>query len=276
MKEKEKEKTREQLINELAEMRKKLAGLKKYAREFQQAEKKLQKQLIEHEKLSALGRLTANVAHEIRNPITVIGGLTRRLETSGLLGTKEKEYLDLISLEAKRLEDILKNVLTFSDKTIFHRQEQNINEVIDELLSIYEDRCKGRSIRIQKQFSDVPEIYIDKRQVKEAIKNLISNATDAMPNGGMLTITTDKDNLNRKNYVTVKITDTGVGMLEEEKRMIFEPFFTTKMAKKEIGLGLPITKKIIEGHGGFIKVDSTIGEGSTFTVYLPYRTAIVK
>jgi len=273
---KEKEKTREQLINELAEMRKKLAGLKKFAREFQQAEKKLQKQLIEHEKLSALGRLTANVAHEIRNPITVIGGLTRRLETSGLLGTKEKEYLELISLEAKRLEDILKNVLTFSDKTIFHRQEQNINEVIDELLSIYEDRCKGRSIRIQKQFSDVPEIYIDKRQVKEAIKNLISNATDAMPNGGMLTITTDKDNLNRKSYVTVKITDTGVGMLEEEKRMIFEPFFTTKMAKKEIGLGLPITKKIIEGHGGFIKVDSTIGEGSTFTVYLPYRTAIVK
>ncbi|MCX5720094.1 MAG: ATP-binding protein [Nitrospirae bacterium] len=273
---KEKEKTREQLINELAEMRKKLAGLKKYAREFQQAEKKLQKQLIEHEKLSALGRLTANVAHEIRNPITVIGGLTRRLEMSGSLMNKEKEYLDLISLEAKRLENILKNVLTFSDKTIFHRQEQNINEVVDELLSIYGDRCKGRSIQIQKQFSEVPKIYIDKRQVKEAIKNLISNATDAMPNGGMLTITTDKDNLNRKSYVTVKITDTGVGMLEEEKRMIFEPFFTTKMAKKEIGLGLPITKKIIEGHGGFIKVDSTIGEGSTFTVYLPYRTAIVK
>lgn len=268
---KEKEKTREQLINELAEMCKKLAGLKKYARKFQQAEKKLQKQLIEHEKLSALGRLTANVAHEIRNPITVIGGLTRRLEMSGSLMNKEKEYLELISLEAKRLENILKNVLTFSDKTIFHRQEQNINEVVDELLSIYEDRCKGRSIRIQKQFSDVPEIYIDKRQVKEAIKNLISNATDAMPNGGILTITTKKDILNRKSYVTVKITDTGTGILEEEKGMIFEPFFTTKVAKKEIGLGLPITKKIIEGHGGCIKVDSTIGAGSTFSIFFPYR-----
>lgn len=268
---KEKEETREQLINELAEMRKKLAGLKKYAREFQQVEKKLQKQLIEHEKLSALGRLTANVAHEIRNPITVIGGLAKRLEMSGSLMNKGKEYLELISLEAKRLENILKNVLTFSDKTIFHRQEQNINEVVNELLSIYEDRCKGRSIRIQKQFSDVPKIYIDKRQVKEAIKNLISNATDAMPNGGILTITTNKDILNRKSYVTVKITDTGTGILEEEKGMIFEPFFTTKVAKKEIGLGLPITKKIIEGHGGCIKVDSTIGAGSTFSIFFPYR-----
>ncbi|MDH5202951.1 MAG: ATP-binding protein [Nitrospirota bacterium] len=273
---KDKEKSKEQLINEVAEMRKKLAGMKKREREFQKIEKKLQEQFVEYEKLSAIGRLTANVAHEIRNPITVIGGLTRRLETSVSFGTKEKEYLELISLEANRLEEVLKDVLTFSDKTIFHRDEQDIHEVIDESLSIYKDMCKNRSIGIQNFSSDVPKLYIDKRQIKEAIKNLISNAIDAMPNGGIVTITTNKELLNRKNYVTVMITDTGVGILEEEKRMIFEPFFTTKMAKKDIGLGLPITKKIIEGHGGFIKVDSTIGEGSTFTVYLPYRAAIEK
>ena len=270
------EKKKKQLINELIKKRKKFTELKKHKNDLKKKGTKLQEQLIEYEKLSALGRLTANVAHEIRNHITVIGGLTRRLGVSGLLGTKEKEYLKLISLQAKRLEEVLKDVLTFSDKTIFDRDEHDIHKVIDESLNIYKDVCKSRSIGIQKIPGDVPKLYIDKRQIKEAIKNLISNAIDAMPNGGIVTITTNKELLNRKNYVTVKITDTGVGILEEEKRMIFEPFFTTKMAKKEIGLGLPITKKIIEGHGGFIRVDTTIGEGSTFTVYLPYRAAIVK
>lgn len=231
----------------------------------------LQEKRIEYEKLSALGRLTANVAHEIRNPITVIGGLTERLKKSTFPGAKEKEYLDMISLEAKRLEEILRDVLVFSSKAYPKRKEQDINKIVNESLDVYEDACEACSISIYKFFGDIPPIYVDKKQVKEAINNLILNAFDAMPDGGTLTIATNVDSLSRKNYVTVKVTDTGVGISIENIRMIFEPFFTTKITKKETGLGLPITKKIVEGHGGFIKVDSDIGKGSTFSLYFPYR-----
>ncbi len=239
--------------------------------ERDKAKENIQKKLIEYEKLSALGRLTANVAHEIRNPITVIGGLTERLKKSIPSGTKEKEYLEMISLEAKRLEDILRDVLIFTNKPFFLREEQDINKITDESLYIYEDVCKGSSIRIHKFLGDVSCVYVDKRQVKEAINNLISNAIDAMPDGGTLTVATNEDSLSGKKYITVKVTDTGMGISEENIRMIFEPFFTTKVTKKETGLGLSITKKIVEGHGGFIKVDSITGKGSTFSLYFPYR-----
>ena len=239
--------------------------------EKNKAKEKLQKKLIEYEKLSALGRLTANVAHEIRNPITVIGGLTERLKKSVSPGTKEEEYLELISLEAKKLEEILRDVLIFTNKPFFQREEQDINKIVDKSLDLYEDACKSCSISVYKILGDVPQIYVDKRQVKEAINNLISNAIDAMPDGGTLTIATNVDSLKGKNFVTVKVTDTGVGISKENLLVIYEPFFTTKIAKKEIGLGLSITRKIVEGHGGFIKVDSSVGKGSTFSLFFPYR-----
>ena len=231
----------------------------------------LQKELIEYEKLSALGRLTANVAHEIRNPITVIGGFAERLKKSIPSGTKEKEYLNLICFEAKRLEEILKDVLVFSSKPSTLREKLDIHEIIDKSLYSYEHVLKVCSISVHKFFDDVTQIFIDKRQVKYAINNLISNAIDAMPEGGTLTVAINEDSLSGKNYVTVKITDTGVGISEENLLLIFEPLFTTKVTKKGTGLGLPITKKIVEDHGGFIKVDSSVGKGSTFSLYFPYR-----
>jgi signal transduction histidine kinase len=235
------------------------------------AEKKLQEKIIEYEKLSALGRLTANVAHEIRTPITVIGGLARRLKKSIPSGTKAEEYLELISLEAKRLEEILKDVLFFSNEPFLLKEKKDINRLLEDSLAVYEDECLNYAISIQKVFGDVTPIYVDKKLVREAIKNLILNAIDAMPDGGRLTITTREDFLNGKNYVTLKVTDTGVGISEENIKMIYEPFFTTKIARKDTGLGLSITKKIVEGHGGFIEVDSSIAKGSTFSLYFPYR-----
>lgn len=256
-------KTKRQLINELSELRKLLTK--------RSENKTLQKGLVEFEKLSALGRLTANVAHEIRNPITIIGGLAERLKKSILLKTKEKEYVELISLEAKRLEEILREVLVFSNKPFFSKERHDINKIVNESLEIYADTFTDYSINVQKIFSDVTQIYVDERHVKEALKNVISNAIEAMPNGGTLTVATNEETSHGKNYVAVKITDTGVGISEDKKLMIFEPFFSTKVTKKETGLGLPITKKIVEGHGGFITLKSSIGKGSTISLYFPYR-----
>jgi len=264
---KDEDKTKEQLINELMELKKRFAEMAESMIEL----KEKGKQLVEYEKLSALGRLTAHVAHEIRNPITVIGGLAKKLEKSIPTGTKEREDLELIFLEAKRLEELLRDVLYFSSKPFFHRVEHDINEIIDESLNVYLDAFVEHSIGVNKCFGNVPRIYIDKNHVTAAIKNLISNAIEAMPQGGTLTITTERDFVNGKNFVSTKITDTGVGISEDKIRIIFEPFFTTKVTKKEMWLGLPIAKRMVEGHGGFIRVDSSVGKGSTFSLYFPLR-----
>jgi signal transduction histidine kinase len=268
---KDEDKSKEQLIHELGEVRRALAKSEEFVSEVKKTEKELQGKLFEYEKLSALGRLTANVAHEIRNPITVIGGLVKRLEKNMTAGAKEKEYLDLISSEARRLEGILRDVLVFSNKAFFHREKQGINKIVDESLDMYEVPLRSQSIQVHKRLGAVPMIYIDTGHVKEAINNLISNAIDAMPGGGTLTVATDEHIVSEKHYVVVKITDTGSGISEDKIGLVFEPFFTTKVTKKETGLGLPLTKKIVEGHGGFIRIESTAGEGSTFSLFFPFR-----
>jgi signal transduction histidine kinase len=268
---KDRYKTKEQLIQDLTQLRKELSRIRISKRKLKTNQRKFQKQLIEYEKLSALGRLTANVAHEIRNPITVIGGFSNKIKESVSFGTNERELIEIISLEAKRLEDILREVLIFSNKPFFRKEKCDINKIIFESLKFYKDLFEKVSITVKVELSDVAIIYIDKRQVKEGIDNLISNSIDAMPEGGTLTIATQEKVLRGKSYVTVKITDTGVGISEENMLMIFEPFFTTKLTKKETGLGLSITKKIVEGHGGFMKVESKTEKGSTFTLYFPYR-----
>jgi signal transduction histidine kinase len=266
---KDREKTIMNLMNRLDGLRKEIDQLQDAISEFQKSEEQMQEKLVEYETLSAIGRLTANVAHEIRNPITVIGGLTERLKKNFVQEPKQKEYLDLISSEAKKLEEILKDVLIFSNKAVFKRELQDIHKIINGSLDTYKDKCEY--IHINKLFNDIPHIFIDGKQVRFAIDNLISNAIDAMPDTGTLTIITNTEYLNGKNYVTLKVTDTGVGISEDKLAMIYEPFFTTKTTKQQAWLGLPITRKIIEGHGGLIKVDSVVGKGSTFALYFPYR-----
>jgi signal transduction histidine kinase len=249
----DKDKTKEELQKELTEL------------------KTREKRLIEYEKLSALGRLTANVAHEIRNPITVIGGLAKRLEKSILPGTKEREDLELISLEVKRLEQLLRDVLVFSAKPFFHREEHDINQIVYESLNACQAAFAGTAVRLNRCFGNVPMIYVDKSHVTAAVKNLISNAVEAMPEGGELTVTTGKDSINGKKYVCISVTDTGMGMSEDKIKMLFEPFFTTKVTKKETWLGLPIARRMVEGHGGFMRIESSVGKGSTFSLYFPLR-----
>jgi signal transduction histidine kinase len=269
---KEKDKTKAQLRTEVAAMEKRFAELKEREHEIRKAEKKLQEELVEHEKISALGRLTANVAHEIRNPITAIGGLARRLKKSASLKTYENEYLDLIIQEARRLEDVLKEVISFTGRRTYHREEYIINDLVDENLITFESVFKEHSVTVVKSLSEVPSVYVDKTAFMGAMRHLLSNAIDAMPDGGKLTITTGLDTSDETHYVFLKVSDTGVGIPEENIALIFEPFFTTKVTKKETGLGLSITRKYIKDLGGFIRVSSVAGRGTTFGIYLPYRS----
>ena len=230
---------------------------------------RLQERLVQSEKLAALGRITANVAHEIRNPLTSVGGFARRLQKRLSEGTAERDYADSIVSEVSALENILREALGYSRVSVPRFARENIADALDDVLKVYEKTLTGHEIKVEKAYVDVPEVRIDREQVKEVIVNIIVNAIDAMPGGGTLTVATAREPENDIPHVAVHISDTGEGIPEKNMDKIFEPFFTTKVAKRGIGLGLPISKKIMEDHGGFIAVKSIIDKGSTFSLFFP-------
>jgi two-component system NtrC family sensor kinase len=231
-----------------------------------------QDKLIQAEKLASLGRLTADVAHEIRNPLSSIGGFARRLSKVAC-DEKEKGYADIIRCEVDRLEKILRDVLAFSREARFHMDKYDIEYVINDILPVFDDMCKEQNIDVEIRINkNVPPILIDIEQVRRAIGNLITNAIDSMPGGGRLTITTGLVDMYNVTYVFLSVSDTGQGIPEEKLPLIFEPFFSTKEIGHGTGLGLSITRKIIEEHGGFIKAESIVAKGSTFSLYFPYQS----
>ena len=231
----------------------------------------LQRQLAQAEKLAALGRFTANIAHEIRNPLTSVGGFARRLDKTIPEETKEKNYVNIIIAEVTRLEKILKNVLSFSKEAIPNLKENNLSEVIELVLLMNEDVFRENSIAIKKTFADLANFSFDKDMIIEVLENIFLNAIDSMPGGGSLTITTEKEDELERSTAVIIIQDTGDGISEEQMEMIFEPFYTTKIAKQGTGLGLSITKKILESLGGKVEIESEVGKGTSVILSLPFR-----
>ncbi len=234
-----------------------------------EALKKSQDKLVQAEKLAALGRMTADVAHEIRNPLTAIGGFARRLFKSAA-GEKEKERAEVIVSEVDRLEKILRDVLTFSRDARFHLEKHRVDELLYDVVNLHEPLCSEQSVSVEVAIEqDLPPILMDKDQVRQALTNLITNALDAMPLGGALKVTAGTEVLNNVRYVFLRVSDTGKGIDEDKLPLIFEPFFSTKEIRHRTGLGLSITRKIIEEHGGFVRAESVRGEGSVFSLYFP-------
>jgi len=234
--------------------------------------KKYQDKLIQAEKLAALGRLTADLAHEIRNPLTAIGGFARRLYKSAE-SEKEKERAEVIISEVHRLEKILRDVLTFSRDARSHLKRHHLGEFVYDVVNMHEYICIEQSISVDVVMEkNLPPVLVDKDQVKQALINLITNALDAMPHGGTLKIAAGNEILHDVRYVFLKVSDTGQGIDEDSLPLIFEPFFTTRKIGHGTGLGLSITRKIIEEHGGFIKAERNPGEGSTFSLYFPQQS----
>jgi signal transduction histidine kinase len=264
------------MTSELVDSRKKLENWTKLLEEGIAKKtdelKSSQDRLIQAEKLASLGRLTADVAHEIRNPLAALGGFARRLYKIAEK-EKEKEYAEIVLTEAERLEKILKDVLTFSRDAKNHLESLNLEEIIEYAIKIYQDLCTEQSINIEiiKEENLMP-VMMDRDQVRQALANLIMNAVDAMPDGGRLILTAGKEEMNNVTYMFLRVTDTGAGILPGDLPLIFEPFFSTKTIGRGTGLGLSITRKIMEEHGGFLKAESREGNGSTFTLYFPYQS----
>ncbi len=226
-------------------------------------------QIIRSEKLASLGRLASGMAHEINNPLT--GVLSYGTELYDVL--KDSEYgedLKVIINETLRCREIVKTILDFARETKLEKKTVNINSIISEVLAILERHVNFHNIKISKNLSgNLPNVNVDVNQIKSVINNLAVNAADAMHGGGEIFFMTYYDKL--RNEVIIEVTDTGMGISEENLSKIFDPFFTTKEAGKGTGLGLTVTYSIIERHNGWIDVKSKLGEGSTFILGLPVK-----
>lgn len=226
-----------------------------------------QKQLLEYERMAAMGRMGTALSHELRNVFAEIQTVAYNLKTRiGKDDLKLADYLKGIEEGLNRANEILSNVLKFSypKKLVF--SEVDITYLINDLLSFpdIKEQFKRNNIKIIKDFTpNLPKINADGLQIREVILNLIVNAIHAMPEGGKLLISTEND----QGMLRIKVADTGIGMSRETLDSLFTPFFTTK--KRGLGLGLCISKAIVEEHSGDIQVHSEVNRGSIFTVNLP-------
>ncbi len=230
--------------------------------------KRLQADLVQSEKLALVGKMSSAVAHELRNPLVPIGGFAnliyKRLNEESPL----KKYAGIIVREIDRLEKLLHNILYFTKDTKPEFKPGNLNEIINEMLFFYKSTFEENNISLDIRLSpDLPLVSLDHSLIKQALINIIINAIQSMESGGLLSV----ESMIRKEddavYAVVVVNDTGAGIPEDLMKNIFDPFYTTKI--HGLGLGLSLTRRIVESHGGEITVDSAEGIGSTFTIRLP-------
>ena len=240
-------------------------------------------QLVQSEKLAALGEISAEVTHEIKNPLVSIGGFARRLENkiSGLSEKYETEkeldkiadYSKIIRTEVNRMERLLTNILDYSKAGDLQWTPCDINELIEEAVYLFKSGFYLNNITVHFHLGkDIPPLNLDKTQIKQVLINLFFNAMESMPSGGNLTIgTTPETYVGGQKVITLSIEDSGGGISKDIYENIFNPFFTTKSSGT--GLGLSISRKIIEMHGGTIRIENSIGKGVAVYLHLPLQNS---
>jgi len=233
-----------------------------------------QRQLSQSEKLAAVGQVTAAMAHQIGTPLNSISGYIQLILQDGNLQPKDRDRLKIIESQLDRLADSVKNLLSFTRPPKPQLRPLDVNEVLEELIHLSEPWFLARNVRFSITLSpNLPPLLGDPTHLQTLFLNLITNALDAMPQGGVLTIKTRQVpppfSSEDGRWLEISITDTGIGITEESKKRIFDPFFTTKKMGEGTGLGLPICEKIIKEHSGRIEVESEVGKGSTFSIFIP-------
>jgi len=244
--------------------------------------KETQTFLVHLEKMIALGEMSTTVAHEIKNPLTSIGGFARRLDRVIPQESQEKRYTQTIIKEVSRLEKILNDLLSYTRDESFVLKELDPREILEESLSMVQEGTIGEGVQLVREFADeVPRILGDPLQLRQAFFNLISNACQAMSESlpdrqaatrttkanGTLSLRVHPFSRDGSSYIKVEVEDTGKGIDPENLHNVFNPFYSTK--ESNLGLGLPIVHKIITSHRGQIEVDNHPGTGVKFIVTLP-------
>jgi two-component system NtrC family sensor kinase len=237
--------------------------------------KEAQEQVIRAEKLASLGKLSATIAHEINNPLAAVLNYTRLMMKLIARGrfTSERlkdisRYLGTMESETARCGDVVKNLLAFSRQSGTHIKAHRIEKIIDRALILIAHDLEIKEILVRKEIEPhLPKARCDLRQIQQALLNLMSNASEAMTGGGTLIVAAVRSEKN--GFLEIKVSDTGCGIPEEDVKNIFEPFFTTKEEGKGVGLGLSVVFGIMANHNGSVEVESKVGKGSTFKIFLP-------
>jgi signal transduction histidine kinase len=246
-----------QLYQELAEKVSKLAEANKRIAEGS-------RRLLRAERLSVLGQITSQVAHELRNPMTIIGGfansILKRMDTK----SPDYECIKIISQETQRMEDVLNNVLDFSKPEESHLETVNLNDLVEQTFEMMEPEIDSTKVSVNRFPSrNLSPVRANPDLIRQALLNIFRNAIWAMPQGGILTVSTRQ----KGEVARIEVRDTGFGIPHEHLSKVFDAFFTTR--PEACGLGLTISSEIIKNHGGRIGVESLEGKGATLYLELP-------
>ncbi len=220
----------------------------------------------ESEKLAAIGRLAAGVAHEINNPLTGVLTFSHLLREKENLDEQDRQDLDLIIRETTRAGRIVRGLLDFARETPTAKEPLDVNDVVRQTIRLLGNQQAFQQITIIEDLAEgLPQIHGDMNQLQQVLLNLSLNACEAMPDGGRLTVSTSVQD----GKVLMKVADTGCGIKREHLEQVFEPFFSTKPVGKGTGLGLSVSYGIVQQHGGDVEIQSEEGKGTTFTIVLP-------
>ena len=236
---------------------------------FNQMTRNLQQsrdKLIQAERLATAGKMSASFAHEIRNPLSSMRMLSQLLMQKPEMSAEQRQSLQYILEEIERIDNIVKGLMDFARPTTLNLAEQPLVPALQAVLSLMEANLTHHQIRLVLEFApDLPDLQFDSDKIKQAFMNVVLNAMEAMPQGGTLSVTTFK----LEDGISIKVTDTGVGIPEADIEHLFEPFFSRK--DKGTGLGLANVKRILEEHGGTVEIENALDEGATVSMWLPMK-----
>ena len=233
--------------------------------------KVMSQQLWQAAKLAAVGELAASIAHELNNPLATVSLRVESLLAQTPADDPKRRLLEVVEQEVERMADLVANLLQFSRRGQPRASTVDLGEDLVKTLELVQHHMRNRRIRVVQELApDVPAIQADRQLLRQVFLNLLTNAGDAMPEGGTLTLRVALGSLEGdRQAVVIEFADTGVGILPEHLPRVMEPFFTTKDEGKGTGLGLAICRRAVQEHGGAMHITSEVGKGTTVRIALP-------
>jgi PAS domain S-box-containing protein len=255
---------------DLIERRRAEEALRESREQLRRQAEELEQQLIASGRLVSLGEITASMAHEFNNPLGIVMGFAEDLLSDRQPDDRDYQALKIMHDETRRCQKIIQDLLQYSRPKSVEKRISAAGEIVEQSLRLMANHFNKNKIASELEMErDLPPIDADPVQIEQVLVNLYLNAIDAMPDGGKLRVALHR---NGGNTVEIAVTDTGIGISTDELNKIFQPFFSAKK-KSGLGLGLPISKRIVANHGGSIAVESRPGKGTTFRISLPVTEA---